>query len=80
MYCLEVIHSMNRRAASAPKHETEWSRHCSYHQTKTGIVLHSAKLRSTAFLSNGPATKKFLVDWFGTNSATRRDQLVEAYF
>jgi len=79
MYALNTIIAINAKAASAPKHETETTRHCSYCQSRAGIVLHSAKQRSTAFIE-GAAAKRFLAGWLSTNSATKRDALVESYF
>ena len=78
MYALEVLVSMNARV-SAPA-EDAYSRHCSYHETKQGIVLHSAILRSTAMITKPAERKVFLASWFGTNSAVKRDALVESYF
>lgn len=61
--------------------ESETSRHCSYSgDVESGLVLHSAKQRSTVFLSNKATVRAFLAAWFGTNSAVSRDALVERYF
>lgn len=60
--------------------ESETSRHCSYAgDAESGVVLHSAKQRSTVFL-NGANARAFLAAWFGTNSAEKHDELVESYF
>lgn len=79
MYCLAVIQSINAPSAKKPAIEDNSNRHCSYLQSRGGIVLHSASLRSTGFI--GPAaSKRFLAEWFGTNSQTKRDAIVESYF
>lgn len=80
MYSLTTLHKINAKAAAKPKHENEWSRHCSFHQSKPGIVLHSAKLRSTAFLEAGPKAKRFLVEIQSTNSQVKKDSIIESYF
>lgn len=83
MDSLENIIRKNSKAAlkSAQRTaETETTRHCSYSgDPQKGIVLHSAKLRSTAFI-RGLTAKQFLASWLGTNSADKRDALVESYF
>lgn len=79
MYSLSIIKKLN--GAPLPKHETETTRHCSFAGTLTkGFVLHSAKKRSTVFVSAGRCAKEFLTQWHDTNSATKRDALVESYF
>lgn len=81
MYCLEVIRKINDRAEQAPASETETTRHCSYcGDIESGLVLHSAKQRSTVFVPAGAESRVFLSAWFGTNSAEQRDALVENYF
>ncbi len=71
---------MNRKAVRRSQAETETSRHCSFAGDKdTGVILHSAKKRSTSFLAPHGA-KQFLAKWYGTNSAEARDRLVESYF
>jgi hypothetical protein len=84
MHSLSGIRAMNRKAVArynrAEQPESETSRHCSYQgNPEDGIVLHSAKLRNTAFII-GKKAKLFLTEWFGTNSADRRDKIVESYF
>jgi len=80
MYCLAVIHKINADAAKAPKRETDQSRRCSYHRSSRGIVLHSARNRSTAFIEGKRRCDRFEVEWSATNSADKRDALVESYF
>lgn len=63
-----------------PVAETETNRRCSFHQSKAGIVLHSAKRRSTAFIGGVKNVKKFLLAYWGTNSLDKRDQVIEGYF
>jgi hypothetical protein len=77
MHSLPEIIAMNSKPRRG---EDAFSRHCSYSgDTEAGVVLHSAKQRSTAFLSPDKA-KRFLAAWFGTNSEVVRDNLVESYF
>lgn len=83
MHSLEGIVAMNAAAVRRAKRsaaETETSRRCSFAgDAQNGVVLHSAKQRSTKFLSKASA-RIFLAEWFGTNSQTVRDRLVESYF
>lgn len=80
MYALNTIIAMNNRIASTKATvETETTRHCSYKRSRGGIVLHSALQRSTGFLE-GRRADLFEAAWLGTNSATKRDQIVESYF
>ena len=80
MYSLHVIRQINAKAATAPKAETAITRHCSFHAGRDGVVLHSARTRSTGFLSAGVNAKTFLADWYATNSTVKRDAVVESYF
>lgn len=78
---LAEIITANERAVKTRKVETETSRHCSYAgDVENGIVLHSAKQRSTVYLKKGRGSRLFLAAWFGTNSAEKRDALIENYF
>jgi hypothetical protein len=83
MHSIEGIRSLNRKAAARAKRvaaESETSRHCSYSgDVENGVVLHSAKQRSTAFIEGGKA-RVFLAAWLGTNSAEAHNKLVESYF
>lgn len=80
MYSLATIIHINAAAASAPKAETEATRHCSFHKSKAGIVLHSARLRSTAFIEGKAAQKRFEVEMLSTNSQVKKDGIIESYF
>lgn len=85
MHSLSTLGKLNeKREADFRKRvaiEGTFNRHCSYSgDVESGVVLHSAKRRSTAFVSAGDRAKAFLVKWFGTNSAEARDEIVEAYF
>jgi hypothetical protein len=81
MYSLPIIQRMNAKRAAAPLRESETIRHCSIAgDSIDGIVLHSARTRSTAFLSGGAQANRFLGEWYGTNSVEARDKLVESYF
>ena len=77
MYSLEQIKKMN--AASITPVETETTRHCSFVRSSQGIVLHSAKLRSTCFLDGNEAAK-FLRMAARNRTPERRDKLIESYF
>lgn len=60
--------------------ETETLRHCSFLQSKRGIVLHSAKRRSTLFLGGATNVKRFLLAYASKNSVDAQDKLIESYF
>ena len=79
MYPLETIQKMNEQAATAPAAETETTRHCSFVRSSQGVVLHSAKQRSTVFLSGNDAAK-FLRMAARNRTPLRRDKLIESYF
>jgi len=79
MYSLEQIKKLNAVAATAPAPENELSRHCSFVRSSQGIVLHSAKLRSTCFLDGNEAAK-FLRMAARNRTPERRDKLIESYF
>jgi len=83
MHCLSDIARANRNAVERARRgaaESETSRHCSYSgDSENGVVLHSAKQRSTVFLKPWQA-KLFLAAWLGKNSAEAHDKLVESYF
>lgn len=70
---------MNNRAAV--KAESNFDRHCSFSgDSKSGVVLHSARLRNTVFLSAGKRASDFLRRWWSVNSQEARNKLVEGYF
>jgi len=79
MHSLEQIIKMNNKAAV--KAETNFDRHCSFQgDAKSGVVLHSAKLRNTVFVPAGRKAERFLSRWWSVNSQEQRDALVERYF
>jgi hypothetical protein len=83
MHSLSGIIAMNAAAVRRAHRnaETETTRHCSFAgDAQNGVVLHSAKQRSTVFVKGGAAATAFLAKWFGTNSDTRRDSIVESFF
>ena len=84
MHSIEGIRRINAKAVARYRKgqaETETSRHSSYTTTAEGdLILHSAKQRSTAFVSGKSKVKQFMAKWLGTNSATAHDALVESYF
>ena len=79
MYSLTTIIALNnidRRNA-----ENEVTRHCSYTgNVERGLVLHSAKLRSTAFVSAGLYSKLFLAEHAKCKTIAARDAHIEAQF
>ena len=79
MYSLETIKKLNAEAAVRAAAETETTRHCSFVRSSQGVVLHSAKLRSTAFLDGNEAAR-FLRLAARNRTPGRRDALIESYF
>lgn len=81
MFALSEIVEMNRRAASKAVHaENNFDRACSFSgDSKSGVVLHSARLRSTVFLRPSLA-KGFLRRWNSVNSQEARNHIVEGFF
>lgn len=79
MHSLQEIIRMNEKAAA--RVETNFDRHCSFEKDSRGnVILHSAKLRNTAFLPAGRKAEGFLTAWWSRNSQEQRDSLVEGYF
>lgn len=79
MYDLPTLARLN--AARPMSSETETTRHCSYTGNVTrGIVLHSAKQRSTCFLSAGPRAELFRTLRLATSTPAQLDKLIESYF
>lgn len=79
MYSLETIKKLNAEAAVRAASETETTRHCSYVKSAGGVVLHSAKRRSTLFL-DGLIAARFLRMAARNRTPGRRDALIESYF
>lgn len=77
MYDLATIHRINQPKLAA---ETETSRHCSFVASSMGTVLHSAKQRSTCFLSAGPRAELFQTLRLATSTPAQLDKLIESYF
>jgi hypothetical protein len=81
---LQVIVKMNRK--KAVKAENNFDRACSYNgDAETGVVLHSALLRNTAYLPGAKGARqspaaRFLARWNSLNSQEARNSLVESYF
>ena len=83
MHSLDVIHRLNDLAAAQSHRlpETETTRRCSYTGSEThGYVLHSAKHRSTCFLSKGTRSHTFWLLKLACNSDRQVDKLIESYF
>lgn len=68
---------LERRSVRAA--EDAFSRHSSYVATDRGVILHSAKLRSTAFLSPENA-EAFLKKVEAAKSPAAKDRIIEANF
>jgi hypothetical protein len=77
---------LNRLAAeNAHRVEDNHNRHCSFSgDSRSGVVLHSAKHRATVFLpgSDKPSRQAalFVARWWSTTDQGQRDKLVESYF
>jgi hypothetical protein len=76
MYSLNIIHALNRQASTPAENET--TRHCSICRSRAGIVLHSAKKRSTAFIKGVSATR--FLRAYDRATLAKRDALVESFF
>jgi hypothetical protein len=89
MHDLPQIKAMNDRAVRKAGNPGRHVEHCSYTGViETGIVVHSAKQRSTVMLRGQPAAD-FVRAWMDCPAALkgnrraveiRRDQLAEALF
>ena len=79
MYSLDTLKKMNADAVTRATAETETTRHCSFVRSSQGVVLHSARQRSTVFLSGNDAAK-FLRMSARNRTPARRDAIIEAYF
>lgn len=77
MYDLATIHRINQPRAAV---ETETTRHCSYVASAKGVVLHSAKKRSTVFLSPDRARLFLTLVKVTRADSSGRDRLIETYF
>lgn len=83
MHSLEGIRKMNDEeiARRARQGETETTRNSSYAgNADQGVVLHSAKQRSTMFVKPGAPAEKFLKSWESSGDLASRNKLVESYF
>lgn len=85
MFDLQTIVKINRR--KPVKAENNFDRECSFNgDAESGVVLHSALLRNTAYLpgAKDPARQspaaRFLARWHSLNSVESRNALVESYF
>jgi len=83
MHSLSGIVALNAAAVRKARRllaESETNRRCSFAgDVQEGLVLHSAKQRSTVFI-RGAQAKAFMAGWLGTNSDEAHDKLVESYF
>lgn len=64
-----------------PVGETETGRHSSFAgDAEQGVILHSAKQRSTQFIGKGAPAERFLKAWDQAKTESARDALVESYW
>jgi hypothetical protein len=73
MYSLSVIHKINNRSPRIIDHTNVG---CGWNETKSGIIIHSASLRSTLVLVSPEAISAFK-SWKGSR---QRDAWIEAFF
>jgi hypothetical protein len=85
MYALDVIVSMNNRAAAGAKSaaNSHLTRESSYCLTRLGVVIHSASLRSTVFIDRIKHPKEvglFVRRWKACRSTKARNRVADSYF
>lgn len=79
MFGLAEIRKLNDLAVKV-KVEDNHNRNCSFAgDVKSGLVLHSAKLRNTVYLEPSRSII-FLREWAKVRSQSRRNALIESYF
>ena len=83
MHSFKGIKQTNDQAVARAKRniaESETSRHCSVNFRPDGVIIHSAKQRSTMFISSAGSVL-FARAWKAAGkSVARRDALVESVF
>ena len=82
MYCLESIKKMNCDAVKRQRRnaEQETTRLSSFSgEPYSGLILHSAKNRSTVFLL-GAAARAFLADYSKAKGKLAKNAVIESYF
>jgi hypothetical protein len=82
MYCLLVIHSLNNRPPRKDAN-AHLLREPSYCATRAGVVLHSASLRSTAFIDRKKHPRivgNFIGAFKRCKSLKARNRLVDSFF
>jgi hypothetical protein len=81
MRSLQEIIRDNEKAANTRKVEDNFNRDCSWTgDVHGGIVLHSARQRSTGYLKPGAQSRRFLRLWNMCNSQEAKNRIVENYF
>lgn len=78
MYSLEVIKSPSFQ--SPPARTGEHNRDCSFHITRSGIILHSALHRSTLFVSRDAPTFGITAGYLKRVGQKRVNAFIEAFF
>lgn len=80
MFDLDTIKKMNSPENTQRKPEDNFSRQCSFSgDEKTGVVLHSALHRNTAFLSPDKVPT-FMAAWNAAPTQEEKNAVVERYF
>lgn len=79
MYSLEIIKSAAFQTPRPPEPGTT-TRRCSFHATRAGIILHSARHRSTLFLSAESPDHAATLRSLRRRGPDGRDRLIESFF
>lgn len=79
MYCLEIIQSesFQRPRVQEPGITT---RHCSFLVARAGLILHSARHRSTLFLAREAPDYATTLQSLRRRGPAGRDRLIESFF
>lgn len=78
MYSIEVIKS--DKFQSPPPRTGEHNRDCSFHITRSGVILHSARQRSTLFVSRHAPTFGAVTGYLKRVKQRRVNAFIEAFF
>ncbi len=78
MYSLDIITS--DRFQNPPARTGEHNRDCSFHVTRSGIILHSARQRSTLFVSRDAPTYGQVSGYLKRAGQRRVNAFIEAFF
>lgn len=78
MYSLEILKSESFQNRKAPG--GNFDRDCSFHVTRSGLILHSAVHRNTLFVSRETPDFTPLHRYLSKASQRRANACIEAYF